>query len=113
MKNQPAPELHKLAYAILGLVGFSLLGCGTPLGERTVEVKLLYQGDSDAGPEDATGTATINTSTGLVDIEVQGLIIDTSKDQLEGWLAGGGESPLSTSHFSPDGTGAPVPSGLK
>ena len=80
--------------------------CGSPLGEGPVQVELRYQGDSDAGPQDATGTASIDTTTGKVDIEVQGLIIDTSKDQLEGWLAGGGESPLSTSHFSPDASGA-------
>lgn len=88
------------------LAAGSMVGCGTPLGERAVEVQLRYQGDSDAGPKDATGTATIDTATGQVDIDVQGLIIDNSKDQLEGWLAGGGESPLSTNHFATDETGS-------
>ena len=77
---------------------------GTPLGERSFDVPLAWADDSNWGPMDATGLASINTVTGQVDIQVQGLPMLT--DELyEGWLAGGGEDPISTAKFNTDDTG--------
>ncbi len=76
------------------------------LGSRSISVDLRYlDGESNAGPTDATGTATIDTTTGRVEIVVMGLP-DTDGDAYEGWLAGGGEAPISTGVFHTDESGA-------
>lgn len=77
-----------------------------PLGERTITVELMHEESTNWGPEDATGTATIDTTTGEVTLQVAGLpVLDV--DVYEGWLAGGDEEPLSTGRFNvgEDGTG--------
>ena len=74
------------------------------IGERTVNVVLSYQGGSNHGPMDASGTAVVNGTTGQVDITVMGLPTLTD-DLYEGWLAGGGETPLTTGTFNTDENG--------
>jgi len=78
---------------------------GEPLGERTIEMTLGYEDSTNWGPMDATGTATIDTRTGQVDITVAGLPALTD-DAYEGWLAGGGEDATSTGVFNTDANGA-------
>ena len=76
------------------------------LGARTVTVPLSYlEGESNAGATDGTGEAVINTVTGRVEIVVEGLP-DVPGDAYEGWLAGGGETPVSTGVFRTDASGA-------
>lgn len=85
----------------------SVLGaaCGSePLGQRAVEVELAYEETTNWGPTDATGVAAIDTLTGEVIITVQGLPA-LADDEYEGWLAGGGEEPLSTGKFVTDDGG--------
>lgn len=77
---------------------------GPAIGERTVNVVLSYQGSSNHGPMDASGTAVVNGTTGQVDITVMGLPTLTD-DLYEGWLAGGGETPLTTGTFNTDENG--------
>lgn len=77
---------------------------GPVIGERTVNVVLSYQGSSNHGPMDASGTAVVNGTTGQVDITVMGLPTLTD-DLYEGWLAGGGETPLTTGTFNTDENG--------
>lgn len=98
-------------YSVPVLVALSLVvsaGCGTDsgstLGDRTIVVPLSYQGDSNWGPKDATGIATIQTNTGRVVFEVNGLP-QLTEDRYEGWLAGGGETPIGTGKFDVDATG--------
>lgn len=77
---------------------------GEPLGDRLIMVPLSYDDESNFGPKSASGTAEIETSTGNVSIAVQGLDrLDT--DDYEGWLTGGGETPVSTGKFNTDVTG--------
>jgi hypothetical protein len=79
---------------------------GTALGKRQITIPLSYSDDvgSNHGPKDATGTAIIDTVTGKVTITVSGLP-KLDKDRYEGWLAGGGEDPISTAKFNTDDTG--------
>jgi hypothetical protein len=92
------------------VAGLALAGCGgdddgTPLGDRTVNLDLSYYSRSDYGPQDATGTAVIVTKTGQVDVTVQDLDM-LDGEMYEGWLAGGGETPISTGKFNTDASGA-------
>lgn len=80
-------------------------GCtDEPLGSRSIEMSLAYEDTTNWGPTDATGTASIETTTGEVVISVQGLPM-LSEDEYEGWLAGGGEAPISTGKFNTDTDG--------
>ena len=75
------------------------------LGTRLFTVPLAYlEGDSNYGPTDATGNAAIDTSTGSVQIAVLSLHT-LDDDRYEGWLAGGGEEPVSTGRFNTDEAG--------
>ena len=79
--------------------------CASELGERVIEVELGHEGDStDIGPTTATGLAVIDTVSGQVDITVQGLPM-LDGEEYEGWLAGGGESAVSTAKFNTDENG--------
>ena len=81
-------------------------GGGDALGTRQITIPLTYgPGGGNWGPQDATGTAEIDTATGLVEIVVTGLDPLTD-DRYEGWLAGGGEPALSTGRFNTDASGA-------
>ena len=82
----------------------AVTACGPELGERTITVPLTYSGDSNAGAMDATGTATVDTVTGKVDITVAKLPTEMGT-ALEGWLAGGGETAVSTGIFKSDMNG--------
>lgn len=95
---------------ILITMGFALLtglaACGDDnpaLGDRSIEVALSYDDGSNWGPTNATGLATIETASGIVAIDVQGLpaLVD---ERYEGWLAGGGENAISTGKFNTDDT---------
>jgi hypothetical protein len=89
-----------------GLVATAALaGCSSTLGDDTYEVSLSYQGDSNHGPANATGNATVVTADGKVDIVVQGLPTLTN-ELYEGWLAGGDEDPIGTGRFNTDASGA-------
>ena len=77
---------------------------GEELGERAIDMDLIYEDSTNWGPMDATGSATIDTVTGEVVITVQGLPALT-EDEYEGWLAGGGEDPISTGKFNTDENG--------
>ena len=87
-----------------------MVGCGdddeaAAVGGRSVTAQLAYdETDSNHGPTDATGTAVVNGTTGQVDISVSGLPTLTN-DLYEGWLAGGGETPISTGTFNTDAEG--------
>jgi len=92
-------------HTLIGIATLLLVGCaGEPLGERFIEMDLAYEDSTNWGPEDATGTATIDTVTGEVVITVQGLPMLT-EDDYEGWLAGGGEDAESTAKFNTDANG--------
>lgn len=81
-------------------------GCGgEPLGIRTITVPMMYDGGSNWGPKDATGTAVIETAAGKVTITVKGLP-KLDKEVYEGWLAGGGEGACTTGRFNTDDSGA-------
>ncbi len=93
-----------LTIATLAL-SMTLVACGSDLGPGEFEVPLTYlDGESNYGPEDATGVAFINSETGLVTIEVVGLPTLTG-ELYEGWLAGSLTTPLSTGTFNTDGNG--------
>jgi len=81
-----------------------LTGCGSSLGNETYEIALAYGEGSNHGPQDATGSATVSGGSGQVDIEVRGLPT-LSAERYEGWLAGGGETALSTGCFNTDADG--------
>jgi hypothetical protein len=78
---------------------------GAKLGDRQLTIPLSYlDGESNAGPTDATGSASVDTTTGRVEIVVEGLP-KVPGEAYEGWLAGGGESPVSTGVFRTDASG--------
>ena len=78
---------------------------GTPLGSRTINLTLSYgPGGANYGSQTATGTVVIDTATGRVETTVQGLP-QLTNEMYEGWLAGGGESPISTGRFNTDANG--------
>ena len=86
---------------LLALVSILLLGCGSPVGEDTINLAIgEYEGLGGA----ATGTVIINPTSGQVDTTVADLPALTG-EMYEGWLAGGGESPLSTGRFNTDENG--------
>ncbi len=83
-----------LAVAVLG-------GCTSDLGDETLTVALAYGPSSNWGPTNASGTALVIPDTGQVDISVKDLPALTD-ERYEGWLAGGGETPISTGRFNTD-----------
>jgi hypothetical protein len=92
--------MRKYAWAVVvAAVGISACGGEEALGERQVSVPLAYGTGSNWGPEDATGVAYLDTKTGTVEIEVAGLP-PLENEVYEGWLAGGGETPISTGRFN-------------
>ena len=93
---------HKM---LAGLCLIVAAGCsGEPLESRTITVPLADEG-AEFGPETATGQAVIDTDTGHVAITVMGLEALPATDEYEGWLAGGGEDPISTGKFNVDENG--------
>lgn len=92
--------------SLLALALAALVGCdGEPLGDRTITVGLGYQDETNFGPETAVGTATIETSTGRVSLEVRGMP-RLEGDQYQLWLTGGGEDRLPVLVFNTSEQGA-------
>jgi hypothetical protein len=83
-----------------------LLGCGEePLGSGTRTVQLSCgSGCNHAESKDGTGVATVDGATGKVEILVEKLP-KLSGELYEGWLAGGGETAISTGTFNTDDSG--------
>lgn len=103
-------RLRSLTTALALTVSIFAAGCSDEaeeLGSKQVNVNLAYGGGSNYGPKDATGIAYIDTSTGLVEIDVTGLP-ELQDEVYEGWLAGGDETPISTGRFNTNtgGTGS-------
>ncbi|MEM1031329.1 MAG: hypothetical protein AAGN82_13355 [Myxococcota bacterium] len=83
----------------------SLTACSAELGDREFEFDLAYlDGESNWGPTDATGVAFIDATSGLVEIDVEGLP-RLEGEVYEGWVAGGLESPVATGRFNVDDDG--------
>ncbi len=95
--------IRALPFALLSLLALS--GCGSPVGSEPINLDISYYSRSTHGDQDATGTVTINPVTGDVVTMVQDLPA-LDGEVYEGWLAGGGESPLSTGRFNTDENGA-------
>ena len=91
-----------LAVALLAGVA----SCGDEaLGTETRTLTLTCgEGCNHAESKDGKGTAVVDGSTGRVDITVEGLPRLTG-EVYEGWLAGGGETALSTGRFNTDDDG--------
>ena len=93
------------AFALVG-AAILLAGCGSELGTETYAVSLSCGDDCNHAPsQSGAGSATVDGSTGRVDISVQGLPT-LEGDVYEGWLAGGDEDPISTGRFNTDAQGA-------
>ena len=91
----------RLAVALLLLAACD----GEVLGERSITVFLGYSDHTNFGPETAAGTAVIDTPSGRVDLQVEGMP-PLDGDRYEGWLRGGGEDPLSLGTFNTSAQGA-------
>jgi hypothetical protein len=85
--------------AVAAALGVFACGGEEALGEKQASVPLAYGAGSNWGPKDATGVAYLDTKTGTVEIEVAGLP-PLENEVYEGWLAGGGEDPISTGRFN-------------
>ncbi len=83
--------------ATLFALSLTMIGCAdSKLGDGTYDVPLSCGSDCIHEPSaDGTGAAVVVGATGQVDITVQDLPMLTD-EVYEGWLAGGGESPIST-----------------
>ncbi len=87
------------------LAGLLAAGCGSELGDETYRVELSCGEDCNHEPsKNGTGVAVVNGGTGQVDITVQALP-ELEDEVYEGWLAGGGEDPISTGRFNTDAAG--------
>ena len=83
----------------------ALLGCGSELGTGTYNVPLTCGSDCNHAPsKSGSGTAIVDGATGKVVITVKDLPTLTG-EVYEGWLAGGGESAISTGRFNTDAQG--------
>lgn len=90
--------------SLLPILMITVAGCGSELGARTIDLDISYYEESDYGDTDATGTVQIDTATGRVDVSIIDLDM-LDGEVYEGWLAGGGESPISTGRFNTDADG--------
>jgi hypothetical protein len=95
----------RILLAIVFLAGVA--SCGDEsLGTETRTLNMTCGADCNhAESKDGKGTAVVVGSTGRVDITVEGLPKLTG-EVYEGWLAGGGETAVSTGRFNTDDTGA-------
>lgn len=101
-----ASRLHYLMGSLALATVLVVTGCSgdEELGSKQVNVNLAYGSGSNHGPKDATGVAYLDTSNGLVEIDVVGLP-ELQDERYEGWLAGGDEDPISTGRFNTNAEG--------
>lgn len=98
--------MNRIKLALTAVASLALSACASTLGDESYDVSLSCGDDcSHAESQGGTGSALVDGATGRVDITVQGLP-QLTDEVYEGWLAGGGEDPISTGRFNTDAGGS-------
>lgn len=98
--------MNRIKLALTVVASLALAACSSSLGDETYDVSLSCGDDcGHAESQGATGSAVVDGATGRVDITVVDLP-QLTDEVYEGWLAGGGEDPISTGRFNTDANGS-------